>query len=125
MSYPDPTSVRDVQQLDEPESLTEIPVCIDDPVDVHILPSRIGATHNYLVDTTVQPLLGEDLRRRRVVIISVDNNIYVGDRESVENKSACIWPKAVPLVMEHCQEIYVATDTGTSTVSLISENWAD
>jgi hypothetical protein len=103
-----------------------VPVRLDQNVPVYILPSRSGAARSYGVDATNATILvGKDPRRRRATIVSIDQHIYVGSKDEVVASTAAVWPKLVPLVVEHTEEIYVKAATATSTVSVIPEHWAD
>ena len=114
----------EVQQM--PGLGIRVPVRLDQPVPVHILPSRSGAARSYDVDaSTVLPLLGRDDRRRRAQIISIDQHIFVGDPEEVRAGTAALWPKQVPLTIEHTEPVYVRASASTTRVSVIPEQWAD
>lgn len=118
--------LEDLQQL--PEEHIKVPVRVVDPVQVQQLPSRHGVSRSFgtaATDGEPVPLLGADLRRRRAVIIAASASIYVGEREMVKSGAAAIWPAGVPLVIEHTEQVYARAATGTATVSVISENWAD
>lgn len=118
--------LEDVQQ-DEAEGL-RVPVRIDGPVRVQVLPSRHGVSRSYAsaaTDTEPVPLSGGDLRRRRVTIMSIGATIYVGQKDDVKSGNAAQWPQNVPLVLEHTEQIYAKAATGTTVISVIAENWAD
>jgi hypothetical protein len=70
-------------------------------------------------------LLGQDLRRRRAVIIASGDAVYVGEKDACQNGTAAIWPAGVPLEIQHTEQVYVLATTGTAVVSMITENWAD
>lgn len=113
-----------VQQL--PDEGIRVPVRLDQPVPVHILPSRSGAARSYDVDTTtILPLLGRDDRRRRAQIISIDQHIFVGEAEEVRAGTAALWPKQVPLVIEHTELVFVRASASVTKVSVVAEQWAD
>ncbi|MBG0819133.1 hypothetical protein [Planomonospora sp. ID82291] len=122
--------LEDVQQLEEDGGL-RVPVSVREvrvPVRVQLLPSRHGVSRSYSTsesDTDPVPLLGADLRRRRATIIATGAAIYVGEKELVRGGLAALWPEGVPLVIEHTEMVYAQAATGTATVSVIAENWAD
>lgn len=112
------------------EEITPLAVCVDDIVDTRQLPSRIGASHSYTIDTfTAWPVVGADDRRRRLVLISLTKNIFVGEKDRVADGSAAIWPFGVPLVLENTETVYarVSSDTASDTtvISYFAENWAE
>ena len=112
--------------------------CINTPVRVQQLPSRLGISRTYRTDGTIPvPLLNADDRRRQAVILAMlttsgdsatSAGIYVGSEQDVRSSDAAIWPYNVPLRIEHAEKVYVravGTVTTPVNVSLISENWAD
>lgn len=113
-----------VQQL--PDEGIRVPVRLDQTVPVYVLPSRSGASRSYQAGAT-EPvlLLGEDLRRRRATIVSIEENIYVGSRDEVRAGLAALWPKLVPLVIEHTEIVFAKAAANSATVSVIPEQWAD
>jgi hypothetical protein len=135
---PSTPNLHEVLQEYEPSNPAVDVGCIESPVRVQQLPSRMAISRSYTAGTgTAVPLLNADERRRRAVIIgmlttSADSTtslgFYVGAEEDVKSGNAAIWPYNVPLTIEHAQKVYVRA-TGTVTtpvnVSLISENWAD
>lgn len=112
--------------------------CINTPVRVQQLPSRMGVSRTYQAGVSNPvPLLNADDRRRRATIIgmlttSADSTtspgILVGSEQDVRSGDAAIWPYNVPLLIEHAEKVYVRAAGAVTTpinVSLISENWAD
>ena len=108
------------------------------PVQTHELPSRIGISRTYSTDdATVMPVVGEDRRRKRIVILGISVNgqtnaatgFYIGNREDVRTGLAAFWPVGLPLEIRSTEQLFVraATLTSPSTVaiSIIAENWAE
>lgn len=126
-------STPDLEDLyqEEDERVIVVPVRLieaESPVRVQLLPSRHGVSRSYTTaatDAEPIPLLGADLRRRRATIVALGAEIYVGDREMVKSSQAARWPSSVPLVIEHTEMIYARAATGSATVSVVTENWAD
>lgn len=148
MSYPYAADHPNAGRPDASDSTPELPeiqqevpavdvkgqVEVVNAVRTYELPSRIGTSRSYLVsDTDTQPLLGADLRRKRVTLLAsatttgTATGFYVGEREDVRSGMAALWPINVPLVLQHTEQIFVrcATPSAVAQVSIISENWAD
>ena len=152
MSYPYHADHPNVAHAHETESTPELPeIQQEDPtIDVkgnvevvnvvrtQELPSRIGTSRSYIVsDTDTVPMLGSDLRRKRVTLLATSTpgqtnaatGFYVGEREDVRSGNAGFWPVDVPLVLCNTEQVFVRTVTGTSPstslVTVIAENWAD
>jgi hypothetical protein len=152
MSYPYHSDHPNATEAHESNSTPELPeIQQEDPsIDVkgtvevanvvrtQELPSRIGTSRSYLVsDTDTVPMLGSDLRRKRVTLFATSvvgqanaaTGFYVGEREDVRSGNAAFWPVNQALVLCHTEQIFVRTVTGTSPstalISVIAENWAD
>lgn len=112
-----------------------VPVVVEGPVRVEPLPSKGGMSRNVLVQparkVAASPAgsqtfrANRDARRKRVTLISTDQPFYYGfDQETVESGNAAIWPINVPLVVEHCDEYFLASmNVAGSTISIIREDW--
>lgn len=106
-----------------------IAVNVDGPVQVHSVPSVSAGMRSW---TAVPATVGEsqrvaniDPRRRSCTVIAIDQNIYVAPTKQEADAGTCaLWPKLVPLVLTHQDAVYVRAATGTTAVSVISENWA-
>lgn len=123
---PNPPSLVDLFQ--EQYGTAGVPVKPVGPTTVTELPAKCGAAfgmalaapgtgENYPVS-----VLGFDPRRKRVVLIC-DQDFYYARKDS--DKTGAPWPKAVPLVLEHCDDIYARAQTTAGTLAVIVENWAD
>lgn len=93
----------------------------DGPVLTHQLPSRTGPMSSVPLGTTLAHILGPDEKRRRTVLIcDVD---WLVSRAS--SAAGVPWYAKVPLVLESCDAVYAKVSTGTGTLSVIPEMWAD
>lgn len=132
-AYDDPSTpeLEAVQQEEADDGRLMVPVRVLEvagPVRVQVLPSRHGVSRSWTTNATDPepvPLLGADLRRRRASIVATGAAVYVGEREMVKAGAAALWPADVPLIVEHTEQLYARAATGTATVSVVSENWAD
>lgn len=97
-----------------------VPVRHDGPLEVHELPSRVAVVSDFGVTTTWQRVLGADLKRKRVTI--------VGDQAWVVSHGPFgggTWPANVPLVWCSASQVFAKVGTGTATLTIINEEWAD
>lgn len=129
---------HDVKQEYVPSNPAVDVDCINSPVRVYQLPSRMGISRSYRSDGTIPvPLLNADDRRARarvwaMLTTSGDSatsaGIYIGSEQDVRSGDAAILPYNLILPLEHAEKVYVravGTVTTAVNVSLISENWAD
>lgn len=102
-----------------------IPVCLDDPVRTQELPARAGACYTSgPVDINGQKILGRDPRRKSATIIGLTQDILIGTTQANARAGARI-PAVVPFVISTTDEYWAASVTGTTDISVITEQWAD
>lgn len=112
--------------MQRPESPRPLPVRHDGPVTTHELPSRFGITVTETASTTAQQVLGADRGRKRATLISTDNAFRVHVQRTAQGPAnTATWPANVPLIITHCAPVSISTASGTATVSIITEDWAD
>lgn len=126
-----------IEDLNQEEGLAipipvSVPVVMDGPVQVHLIPSVASGSRSFTSDTTSPPIRvgNEDPRRRSLTIMSMDADFYIGETPNdVASQYCAKWPKLVALTITHKNAVYVRTATTgevTSTiVSAITETWAD
>lgn len=126
-------TVGDMAELNQEDEHRDIPlpdvrVNVDGPVGVHLLPSVTGACRSFtaIPATGAKRIGNANPRRRSITILSIEENIYVGTTQN-EAASAygALWPKLVPLLLTHQEEVHVRAAQNTVTVSVIEENWAN
>lgn len=136
---PEGTPTADLNEIQQEYPLAVSgKVHVDGPVQVHLLPSRIGVSRSWSVtDTDTQPILGQDDRRRRCTLLAISTvgqvnaatGFYIGGREDVRSGLAAFWPVNIPLVLEHTEQIFVRTVSAvtpsTVLLTVIAENWAN
>lgn len=122
--YNMPTN-EEVYQAETPVAPT-VPVEVQGPVQVDELPARSGGCFAVTASTAPLRLLGNDPRRKRAVVISIDQNIYIGNTSSqvLMPSGAALWPQDVALELQNSDEWWVAAASSTTTVTVIVENWA-
>jgi hypothetical protein len=123
-----PTPPTLVETFQETYGVCGVPVKPVGPVTVFQLPSRCGAAVSLALAAPATgenfpvQLLDEDPRRKRVVLICDQDWIYA---RKASDRHGAPWPKAVPLVLEHCDAVYAMAQTNAGTLSAIVESWAD
>lgn len=121
---PPATPELDELQQQRPPKLTVVPVEVHGPVGVHEQPSRRGPAFTASLNTTMIHVLGEDLNRKRAVLMlrsatATDFFLYATNRSS----AGVPWPANVPLELTHCDTVYAGMQSGTGTLSVITEVW--
>lgn len=123
---PDELEVLQAEQ-DGPDPLIRVDVAaIGVPVRTQSLPRKSGATFNKTVGTTAVRLLAADHRRAVARVMSVGQNMYIAfsNAMSQDTSRMALWPANVEFPMTHDGELWVASATATTTVSVAAENWA-
>lgn len=137
MSHPNPPT-PELHELQQESAALDVKgdVQVTNSVQTYDLPSRHGVSTNInLVESVATFVFGEDLRRRRAVLVAIaptgstSRGIYVGQKDAVAAGYAALWPYAVPLELLNTEQCYVMPD-GTSlaaghVLSVVTENWAD
>lgn len=119
----------DVLQAQEPDHQVTVPVSIasvDVPIRTQDLPRKAGATFNKTVGTTPVRLLTSDHRRSQTRVISVGQNMYVAFSNAMAQDLSrmALVPANTIFTMNHDGELWVASATTTTTVSVVTEQWA-
>lgn len=131
----------DIQQYEEPEPMLEVPIRItnSDPIQVHILPARGASMRSIHVSTTIQQIVGGNLRRKSITVWasreSASSYVYIGtDKNMVESGSAARLPAMLdtfadgaPVILEmtHTQPLWAMSPGGPVMLSVVTEDWAD
>ncbi|MEH0582543.1 hypothetical protein QBA54_50805 [Streptomyces sp. B21-108] len=117
---------------EEPEYVMAVQGCVSvaGPVRTMELPSKGGGTRTRTAtDTKAVQLLQADKRRKSAVLMSLDQEMYVGFSQAAmqDTVSMAAWPKAVPFYVPAAVDVYVqCAASGQSTrVSAISYLWAE
>ena len=122
-----------VEQRDELLELPvpAVPVHVDGPVQTQTLPPRTSVLRTITVTTTPMELLARDLRRQRAVVYSFDQDVIIALRSSEAGSGPAFttagarWPKGSALTLFGASQVWVAAVTGTTSVTIVSESWAD
>lgn len=118
----------DISEIEQERDLPEhyaVLVEHNGPLATRPLPTRAGNPTTVIVPATGAPVLGRDLRRARVTLLSTDNAFYYASKAPAtwSTATAALWPANVPLVLLHGDAISCACSTaGVSTIAVIPEN---
>jgi hypothetical protein len=101
-----------------------VPVRQDGPVETHELPSRIGAAFSLPLISTMQHVLGKELKRKRVLLLADGPWLYAQH----SSQPGIRWPTDVAMEITHADAVYAASHPDAQsavTLSVIVEVWAD
>lgn len=140
LSEPDimPDPVREDQpQPDLPElqqrevfELPSVPVRIDGPAQVNTLPSRRFSVSQEPVGASTanatRVLTNDPTRRRAIILFRSGTSTDFFLVQSASTGQGVAWPANVPLVMDHCDEVYAKGGAAEAiSLSVLIESWAD
>lgn len=143
MSNESTPDLDDVQQVEEPEPMLEVPVRItnSDPIQVHMLPALGAVSRSYTVaEDVVLQLVGANMRRKSLTVwatcATAGGHLYIGvDRNEVQSETCARMPAPVDslvegppfiLSMTHTAQVWVKNPgVNPVTVSFIAEDWAN
>ena len=117
----------EIQQNEEPATAIVVPVEITTPVRTQELPSKLSGLGTKTLTTTPQVILRKDPRRKRATIISFDQDFRLGVTKAQADPTSgtgADWPQDVPLPIDTSEEIWAASLTSTSKLTIIQEAWA-
>lgn len=113
---------------DEVLRVGSVPVAVDGPVNVRVLPSPSWAVASAApLDTTgsVQ-LLGVNPTRKRATIIANAAPAHIAPSKGQADSRSSLIPVGVPIVIEHVGEVWVNNvAAGTPVVTAIVEHWTE
>lgn len=121
--------VDEVVQLDDvgPEPAIRVSVDgIDAPVRTQELPRKAGATRTRTITTTPVRVLTPDHRRASATFVMIGQNLlFAFSAAAAGDPSAmALWPEGIPYMLTADTELWVATQTGSATLSVATEMWA-
>lgn len=110
-----------------PEPTVRVDVAsVETPVRTQELPRKGGTTRTRTVGLTPIRVLAADHKRAKAVIVSIGQNVLIalGREQAQDPSTMALWPQNVPYTATCVSEIWVASATATTSVSIISELWA-
>ena len=129
LHVPDP-SEPDVDELqaDEMYGALVTPVRVEGPVSTHELPARGGSARSWSITGDAQRVLGEDLRRKKALLLSFDHPLFFGYTiGECQASTAARWPALQQLALSSIDELWIrsAEAAGAKTeVTVAEEYWA-
>lgn len=117
-----------LQQRDMP--VPAVPVRVEGTVLTQRLPNRIGAVSvEALSATRGTPALRADPRRASAILMLATVDAAGGATKLLVARSItgqyATWPLNVPLPVTHCDDVFAKVDTGTGTLTVLTESYAD
>lgn len=98
------------------------------PIRTQELPHKSGGTRTVSpVGVTAQRILTADHRRATVRLISIGQNMLVAFNmaSAADPSRMALWPANVAFTYTADTEVWVASATGTTSISVITEFWAN
>lgn len=120
-----PDDVGEVQQEAMPFSAAVL-VKHDGPIQSQTLPFRAGNAVS-VVCTATETLMvdGDDPRRARLVLLPTSGSIKVAFDRAAFRGTPFVLSQGVSLEIRAVDAVFIRATTDTSTVSVLSERWAD
>jgi hypothetical protein len=115
----------------EPLPLTTIPVRVeqvDGPIRTQGLPRKSGSTKTIAaLGASPIRILRASHYRSSVTLMSIGQPLLIAFTEASASdpSTMAVWPAGTPYTCTATVEIWVAAQTGTTQLSIITENWAD
>lgn len=113
-------ALDELQQYDPGRPRVEV----HGPVLTHELPARVGTVFDFALTTEWQMVLGEDPKRKRVLLVSA-TDFEVSHAGGPTGRGGGYWPAKVPLEWRNTSAIYAAVLVGTGLLTVIPEEYAD
>jgi hypothetical protein len=123
---PDELAVLQAEEAG-PDPLIRVSLAeVEAPVRTQDLPRKGGATFQKSIGTTASRQLTSDHRRAAATVMSVGQNMLIAFSNAMAQDTSrmVLWPANVPFVMTHDGELWVASSTATTIVSVATELWA-
>lgn len=114
-------------EYDGPEPVAKVEiVATTGVVRTQELPRKGGGSFTKTVTVTPIQLLRADHRRAIARIVSIGQNMYVSlSQASAQSPgSMALWPQNVAFTVTADTEVWVASSTSTTSISVVTEFWA-
>jgi hypothetical protein len=107
------------------QPLTPLPVYVVGAVMTEARATTLaGMTTVAGVAQSGKRLLTADPRRARAIIVGVTQALRIGSSGAQAEMTGVVWPSGVPLTLTTRDEVWASAATGTTDISVISENWS-
>lgn len=125
---PEPEEI--VQAEEKPYDLSPIATTVCGPVETRELPAiRAGYNTAQGVSNTVAVrLLSFEPRRKGAVIVAKDQDIWISNSQAgaqMGASSSFYVPAVVPFVIDHLDEVWACSVTGTTDISVMTTFWSE
>ena len=125
-ALPATPDIAEVEQEWERPPVEAVLVQHNGPLATRALPTRAGSPSTAIAGVGGVQVMGRDLRRARLTLLSTDNAFYYSCQPLAvwSTAAAALWPANVPLVLLHGEAVYCAcaTESMVSTIAVIPEN---
>jgi hypothetical protein len=119
-SDPPEPELEEVQQR-APQPTESVPVHVVGTIIARFAPNKIGPAHSIELDTTRAAVLSEDERRAVAILLCDADWLYSAGKLA----ELVRWPADVPLPISHGGAVWAKVSTGTGTLTVIPEFFAD
>lgn len=111
--------------VSEPVAKVEI-VAITGPVRTQDLPRKAASTRTRTVTTTPIRVLTADHRRAVARLVSIGQAMLVAFTAAAaqDPSTMALWPQNTVFTVTADTEVWVASQTGTTSISVVAEFWA-
>lgn len=112
----------------EPEySSAPVPVCVEGPVRTQQLPRKGGSTKTVAVGVVPVRILRADRYRYNAKLMSIGGvMLFSFSQTGAQDPSTmAAWPASTQYVCEAATDLWVCAATGTITLSVVTERWAE
>jgi hypothetical protein len=111
-------------EIDGPEP--SVLVRVDGPIRTQDLPRKSGATRTRTIGTTPARYLAADHRRSNARVVSIGQNMLVAFNmaSAADPSSMAEWPAGLVFTLTADSELWLASKTATTQVSIVTEFWA-
>lgn len=126
---PDPSEIVQEEEAYDPVKPIGVTVC--GPVQVRELPA--AAYPGYRTEPAVDAVVGRralttEPRRKYATITALTQDIWISTSQAgvlAGAGGAMRWPAVVPYVVGHLHEVWIASVTSTTDVSIETVNWSE
>jgi len=101
-------------------------VRVDGPVRTQDLPRKSGATRTRTIGIAPAKYLAADHRRAIARVVSIGQNMLVAFNmaSAADPSTMAEWPAGLVFTLTADSELWLASKTGTTQVSIVTEFWA-
>lgn len=123
---PDDLEAMQVETEDPGPAARVQVVGMDGPVRTQALPRKAASTKTRTVGVAPVRMLAADHRRAVAQVVSIGQNmLFAFSQTGAQDPSAmALWPQNVPFTLTADTELWVASATGTTSISVVAEYWA-